>query len=67
MTDVLISAFTSLIGSETVNAYHLYTDYSALPLRRQVCVDGREVSGVHARGGVRARGGREGEALRAGE
>lgn len=42
-----------------VNAYHLYTDYSALPRRSQVYVDGREVSSMPDGKGRRRREGRE--------
>lgn len=48
-------ALSSLDG---VRLYHLYTDYSALPLRSQVCVDGREVSSMPEGRGRRRREGK---------
>lgn len=49
----------ALSSLSMVNAYHLYTDYSALPLRSQVCIDGREVSSMPEGKWRRRREGRE--------
>lgn len=60
---IILSLFPhpdSLSALSMVNAYHLYSGDSALPLRSQVCVDGREVSSMPEGKGRRMREGKGG-------